>query len=383
LLVTQGHYPSFNECVPGHTKTGGDCNRGLTSVLRKHNMKVESESQVFLDANPAGHVYADEHTEGDTGRAVRQVPHDRLSVRSTFGGEGDVAHLLQFSAQMEMDEIRCVRLVAARLRGTELDDKTLTWGASGKSAWGQNVLTGAAAECRTAVMASEMLIIHPQAFLQPERAINLTPDNKAATARVFVKLHNNMQCVPQREGFSLLNHDAHHMLTEDAAFHKFSEMSNIGPWIDREGKLQWDYVISAGFKGARSVRNGNLGGTANKAAHIETEGYIINEHGKQCITGLRDISIMGGLDELHTHICISALCRRGVSVRWEKGYAVYGHRCCDPQLSGMEGQKIKQKKGLTLQMCKKCHRTAKECKRGDRCWATCNTTNRKSCQHLH
>jgi len=34
-------------------------------------------------------------------------------------------------------------------------------------------------------------------------------------------------------------------------------MSNIGPWIDRQGKLQWDYVISAGFKGARSVRNGN------------------------------------------------------------------------------------------------------------------------------
>ena len=70
LLVTQGHYPSFNECVPGHTKTGGDCNRGLTSVLRKHNMKVEFESQVFLDANPAGLVYADEYTEGDIGRPV-------------------------------------------------------------------------------------------------------------------------------------------------------------------------------------------------------------------------------------------------------------------------------------------------------------------------
>ena len=71
LLVTQGHYLSFNECVPGHTKTGGDCNRGLTSVLRKHNMKVESQYQGFLDANPAGHVYADMHTDGDTGRAVR------------------------------------------------------------------------------------------------------------------------------------------------------------------------------------------------------------------------------------------------------------------------------------------------------------------------
>ena len=68
LLVTLGNYPSFNECVPGHTKTGGDCNRGLISVLRKHNMKLEPESQVFLDANPVGHVYADEYTDGDTGR---------------------------------------------------------------------------------------------------------------------------------------------------------------------------------------------------------------------------------------------------------------------------------------------------------------------------
>jgi len=91
---------------------------------------------------------------------MRQVHHDRL-LRSTFGGEGDVAHLLHFFAQMEMDEIRCVRLLAARLQGTDLDDKTLTWDASGKSAWGKNVLTGAAAERRTVVMASEMLIIHP------------------------------------------------------------------------------------------------------------------------------------------------------------------------------------------------------------------------------
>jgi len=359
---------------------------------------------------------------------------------------------------MEMYEIRCVRLVAARLQGTELDDKTLTWGASGKSAWGKNVLTGAAAERRTVVMASEMLIIQPQAFLQPERAIDLTPDNKAATASIFVKLHNDMQCVPQREGFSLLNHHAHPMLTEDAAFHKFSEMSNIGAWIDREGKLQWDYVLSAGFKGARSVRNGKLGGAATKAAHIERGGHMINKHGKECITGyhelgaankaahiergghiinkhgqecitgfhelgalggaatkaahiergghminkhgkecitgLRDIGVLGGvasceihmakaLDEHHTHICISALCRRGVSVRWENGRVVYAHHCYDPQVSGMEGQKAKQKKELTLQMCKKCHRTANECKGGDDCRATCNTTNHKSCQHLH
>jgi len=311
---------------------------------------------------------------------------------------------------------------------------------------------------------------HPQAFLQPERAIDLTPDNKAATASVFVKLHNNMRCVPRRDGFSLLNHDAPPMLIEDAAFHKFSEMSNIGPWIDREGILQWDYKISAGFKGARSVRNGNVtkaaliergghminkrgkecitgyhemgnvGGAANKAAHIETGGHMINKRGKECITGFHELGSLGGvatkaaliergghminkrgkecitgyhemgnvskvariergghmvnkhgkecitafhdmgnlagaanvkiraakaLDEHHTHICISALCRRGVSVRWEKGYPVYGHHCYDPQLSGMEGQKPKQKKGLTLQMCKKCHRTAKDCEGGD------------------
>jgi len=276
-------------------------------------MKVDPECQVFLDANPAGHVYADMHTEGVTGRAVRQVPHDQL-LRSTFGGEGDVAGLLQFFAQMQMDEIRCIRLVAARLQGTELDDKTLTWGATGGCAWGQNVLTGAAAERRNVVKTSEMLIIHPQAFLQPERAIDLTPDNKAATVRVLLKLHNHMQCVAQRKGFTLLKHDVSPMLVEDAAFHKFSEMSTTGPWIDRKGNLQWDYVHAAGFKGARSVRNGKLGGAANKDAHIEREGYIINEHGKQCIKGLRDFAILGGaahakihtakaLDEHHTHLC--------------------------------------------------------------------------------
>ena len=462
-------------------------------------------------------MYADEHTEGDTGRAVRQVPHDQL-LRSTFGGEGDVAHLMQFFAQMEMDEIRCVRLVSARLQGTGLDYKTLTWGASGKRAWGQNVLTGAAAERRTVVMASELQIIHPQAFLTPERAIDLNPDNKAATARVLVKLNNDMRCDPRRDGFSLLNHDAPPMLVEDVAFHKFSEMSNIGPWIDKEDKLQWDYKIKAGYRGACNVRNGRLGGAANrdaliekegyminehgkrcitgfhklgnlnKDALIEKEGYMINEHGKRCITGFHKLGNLGGaanrdalieqdghminehgkrcitgfhnlgnlnkdaliekegymineygkrcitgfhnlgnltkdaiiekeghminehgkrcitgfhklgklsgeatikihaakaLDEHHTHICISALCRRGASISWQKGYPVYAHRCCDPQLSGIEGQQTKQQRGKKLHMCKKCHRTAQDCEGGDRCRVTCNTTNHKSCQHLH
>jgi len=80
--------------------------------------------------------------------------------------------------------------VASRLQETELDDKSITWGATGQRAWGQNVLTGAARERCDIVLAEELAIIHPQAFLQHERAINLDPDNKAATARAFVKLHN-------------------------------------------------------------------------------------------------------------------------------------------------------------------------------------------------
>ena len=75
------------------------------------------------------------------------------------------------------------------------------------------------------------------------------------------------------------------MLLEDAAFHKFNEMSTIGPWIDRQGKLQWDYVTAAGFKGARNVRNG----TARKAALIESGGYILNDKGKWCIQGYHDL----------------------------------------------------------------------------------------------
>jgi len=386
--------------------------------------------------------------------AVRQVPHDRL-LRNTFGGEGDVADLLQLFAQMGMDEIRCLRLVVARFQETELDDKSITWGASGERAWGQNVLTGAAAERCNIVLAEELAIIHPQAFLQPERAINLNPDNKTATACAFVKLHNDMQRAPKKAGFSLVNHKVHPMLLQDAAFHKFNEMSTIGPWIDRQGMLQWDHVSGAGFKGARSVRNGNLGGAAckdaliesggymvndkgvrcikgynnlgnlrkdalmvsggymvnehgvrciqgyhdlgnsSKDALIESSGYILNDKGEWCIQGYHDLGNLGGaakakiheanaLGEHHTRICISALCQRGASVKWENGYAILLHHCYDPQQSGLAGQQPRQKKGLKLHVCKKCHRTAKECKGGAGCRApACSNTSLKSCQHLH
>jgi len=138
---------------------------------------------------------------------------------------------------------------------------------------------GGSRDRRDLVLVEELAIIHPQAFLQHERSINLDPDNKAATARAFMKLHNNMQRAPTKGGFSLLNHNVPPLLLEDAAFHKFNTMSTIGPWIDAQGMLKWDYVTGAGFKGARNVRNGNLNGAATKAALIKREGHMVNDKG--------------------------------------------------------------------------------------------------------
>jgi len=76
-------------------------------------MKLDPECQVFLDVNSAGYMYADKDTEGDKGRAVRQVPHDQL-MSNIFDGEGDAADLLQLSAQMEMNEITCIRIAGDR-----------------------------------------------------------------------------------------------------------------------------------------------------------------------------------------------------------------------------------------------------------------------------
>jgi len=232
------------------------------------------DCQVIADVNGAGHVYADKYTEGDEGRASRQVSHDQL-MRNTFGGEGDVADLLQLFAQMEMDDINCVRLVAARLQKTEPDDTTIKWDASGESVWGDNTLSGAAAKRRNKVLLDELTVIHPQAWLQHERAINLNPDNKLATALVFVKFHNDMQDAPKMGGFSLLDHNVPPLLLENAAFHKFNKMITIGPGLDAQGVLKWDFVSDMGFKGARNVRNGRLGGRldglqSQKNAAIET-----------------------------------------------------------------------------------------------------------------
>jgi len=110
---------------------------------------------------------------------------------------------------------------------------------------------------------------------------------------------------------------------------------------------------------------------------------MTNKHGKEVVAGFHDMGILGGeakalihaataLGEHHTHICISALCRRGASVIWQNGYPVYSHFCYDFELSGVEGQKPKQQRGMKNHMCKKCHRLAKHCAGGDRCRVTCN-----------
>jgi len=168
-------------------------------------------------------------------------------------------------------------------------------------------------------------------------------------------------------------------------YHKLGNLTKDA-LIEKEGYMinERGQVCIAGYS-----RLANL----TRDARIEREGHMINERGKKCITEAHDFGILGGearakkyaakaLDPLHTHICMSALCGRGVSVKWEKGYAKCEHLCYDPQLSGLEGQQPRPKKGLTNQLCKKCHRTAKECKGGVRCRTTCKTKG-KSCQHLH
>jgi len=121
---------------------------------------------------------------------------------------------------------------------------------------------------------------------------------------------------------------------------------------------------------------------------------MVNDKGEWCIKGYYDLSNLGNtakgkvheanaLGEHHSRICISAICQRGASIKWQNGYPTIFHHCYDPQQSGLAGQKARQKKGLKLHICKKCHRTAKECK-GAGCLAlACRNNSIKSCQHLH
>ena len=148
-------------------------------------------------------------------------------------------------------------------------------------------------------------------------------------------------------------------------------------------------VVIAGYYDLGNLRSDAL---------IEKDGYVTNKHGKEVVAGFHEMGILSAqakariheataLGEHHTHICISALCQRGASVRWSKGkkkdYPVYEHLCYDYAHSGAAGQTPKQYKGMKHHMCKKCHRLAGHCAGGDGCRVSCNTSNHKQCQHLH
>jgi len=167
-------------------------------------------------------------------------------------------------------------------------------------------------------------------------------------------------------------------VTKDALIEKDGYMTN------KRGK-----AVSTGFH-----ELGKVGGAAAKDVLVEKDGYMTNKRGKEVSTGFHELGSLGGaahalifaataLGEHHTHICISAVCRRGASVSWQKGFRVYVYWCYDFELSGVEGQTPKQQRGMRTRMCKKCHRLAKHCAGRDQCRVTCNTTSRKSCQHLH
>jgi len=93
----------------------GDWSVGLQQVLRKHKLRLDEGSHILCDTFCASHVYGNVHMQGDVEGGVTQVPHAEL-IADVFGAEGDVAGLLQFFAQLQVDRIRCIRQVAASLQ---------------------------------------------------------------------------------------------------------------------------------------------------------------------------------------------------------------------------------------------------------------------------
>jgi len=86
----------------------GDCSVGLQQVLRKHNLRLDEGSHILCDAFGATFVYGNNHMQGDVKGDVTQVPHAEF-MADTFEAEEDVAGLLQFFAQLQVNRIRCTR----------------------------------------------------------------------------------------------------------------------------------------------------------------------------------------------------------------------------------------------------------------------------------
>ena len=91
-------------------------------------------------------------------------------------------------------------------------------------------------------------------------------------------------------------------------------------------------------KGVPCITGYNNLGNATKAACIKREG---NDKGVPCITGCHNLGNKGAeahaenarasaLGEHHSHICTSALCQRGASIKWEGGLPRMYHHCYNP-----------------------------------------------------
>jgi len=87
---------------------------------------------------------------------------------------------------------------------------------------------------------------------------------------------------------------------------------------------------------------GDLGRAAIKAALIRREGHVVKDKGVRCITGYQRISKKGNMaretiaratavGDHHSHICISAICQRVASIKWEGEDVRMYHHCYDPE----------------------------------------------------
>lgn len=167
--------------------------------------------------------------------------------------------------------------------------------------------------------------------------------------------------------------------------------ANKDKLIEREGCM-------INEKGALCITGvhklGNLGSNALKDKYIKRDGHVIDDKGALCITGFHNIGKKGAkayaknckaaaMDENHWHMCTSALCQSGTSIEWQGSHARMRHTCCDSEKSGLYGQKATQVALLGLHMCKKCHRTAKECKAASCVAPTCSNKSLTLSRHLH
>ena len=193
--------------------------------------------------------------------------------------------------------------MAASLQNTSLDNKTIGWGATGKSAWGQNRLLEASRLRRDRVELDKRHIIHPQAILQPEREANLRPETILAMVQVFVTLHNDILSAPVKEGFALLDDNVSLALVENSALFNLGEMARISPWINKQGVLVLDFVFNIGLKNAQCVQKGR------KAQILAREGALASgappgDSGQPMNKAARDWLLMGAEKGKCVYVCV-------------------------------------------------------------------------------